>query len=195
MLLYCFNVDECNFTLIQEEIEKEKNRLHEYFSSGEGRSSGVTCLYFRVYSDRSVFVTHDSSPSLPSNVVGFVTIHKNELILCKMLYPRLLWFSAMCWQDDGKHHRAIHTCAGKNGEWEQVPWEQVPNLFISEVSDGVKLCDPIHVVVGGWSTFNLHLMYIGEKPPSNLFVDHRGLFECIVLKRRNQEMIGFSPCL
>lgn len=38
--------------LSSEEIEKEKTRLHEYFSSGEGRSSGVTCLYFRVYSDR-----------------------------------------------------------------------------------------------------------------------------------------------
>ncbi|XP_048743188.1 tRNA (uracil-5-)-methyltransferase homolog A-like [Ostrea edulis] len=35
-----------------EEIEKEKTRLHDYFSSEEGRESGVTCLYFRVYSDR-----------------------------------------------------------------------------------------------------------------------------------------------
>ncbi|XP_061188438.1 tRNA (uracil-5-)-methyltransferase homolog A-like [Saccostrea echinata] len=38
--------------LSPEEIRKEEERLRDYFSTGEGRNSGVTCMYFRVYSDR-----------------------------------------------------------------------------------------------------------------------------------------------
>ncbi|XP_022286106.2 tRNA (uracil-5-)-methyltransferase homolog A-like [Crassostrea virginica] len=45
--------------LSPEEIEKEKMRLHDYFSSGEGKNSGVTCLYFRVYADRMTGTTSE----------------------------------------------------------------------------------------------------------------------------------------